>query len=109
MQDPVREIASQIAELTPQKEQLEKDVNRINHDYELALKDKEYAERSLKYFEDNKEYIVSKYASEEIGKKLLWDSPYDRKTLEVKSQPIYEINVSELKLEKSEDPMEFYR
>ena len=107
LRNPIREIQSEIAELKPQKEQLEKDVNRINHELERATQIKEYADKSLKYFEDNKDEIISKFASNEIGGALYAKRPdeYDDEL----QPPLYDTKVSELELASDPDPVKFYR
>lgn len=108
-QTPVIMIKAELEELKPRKEQLEKDVNRINHELEIARKTKDYAEKALKYFEDNKDDIIERYASDEIGFDLLQNNPEAYQYDDVMPKPIYETEISKLELTSDPDPMKRYR
>ena len=62
---------------------------------------------AVKYYTDNKQEIMSRYASGEIGSKLYWEIPYGK--VEFYATPIYETKVSDLQLEDSDpEPMKTY-
>ena len=99
---------AEIGNLETEKAELEKDVNRINHDLELARETKEYAEKSYNYFASNKDEITKRYASNEIGFELLKKTPEEAEFYKVKWEPLYETEVSKLEL-NSTDPLDFWR
>jgi hypothetical protein len=97
-----------ISDLKKEKEALEKDLNRINHDYEIARAEKEYAEKSLKYFEDNKDEIIKRGGVEKFGNEIFRNSPAECDHYKcVQPQPLYEKNVSELEFQM--DVLKEYR
>jgi trichohyalin len=103
----IAEMQHELETLQQRKPELEKDLKRINHDLEVATTVKKYVDNAIKYYTDNKEEIMSKYASEEIGYKLYSEVPYGK--VEFYATPIYETKVSDLQLEESDpEPMKTY-
>ena len=104
---PIAEMEYELSVLEARIPELEKDLKRINHELEVATTVKKYIDNAIKYYADNKEEIMSKYASEEIGYKLYSEIPYGK--VEFYATPIYETKVSDLQLEESDpEPMKTY-
>ena len=104
---PIAEMEFELSKLEARIPELEKDLKRINHELEVATTVKKYIDNAIKYYTDNKEEIMSKYASEEIGRQLNMEIPYGK--VEFYATPIYETMVSDLKLEESDpEPMKTY-
>ena len=103
----IAEMQHELDTLQQRKPELEKDLKRINHELEVATTVKKYVDNAIKYYTDNKEEIMSKYASEEIGRQLNMEIPYGE--TEFITKPIYETKVSDLQLEESDpEPMKTY-
>ena len=103
----IAEMQHELDTLQQRKPELEKDLKRINHELEVATTVKKYIDDAIKYYTDNKEEIMSKYASEEIGRQLNMEIPYGE--TEFITKPIYETKVSDLQLEESDpEPMKTY-
>ena len=104
---PIAEMEYELSVLEGRIPELEKDLKRINHELEVATTVKKYVDNAIKYYTDNKEEIMSKYASAEIGRQLNMEIPYGK--VEFYTTPIYETKVSDLKLEESDpEPMKKY-
>lgn len=101
------EMQCEIGELEQKIPGLEKEVNRVNHDLELAHEEKKYADKALDFYVNNKEEIISKYASDEFGQRLYNNRPVGLE--EFKEPQIYDKNISEIELDSNPDPMQYYR
>ena len=97
----------EISELEKKLPGLEKEVNRVNHDLELAHEEKKYADKALDFYVKNKEDLMSKYASDEVGQRLYNHRPYELE--EFKEPQLYDKNISEIELDSDPDPMKYYR
>ena len=102
----IAEMQHELDVLKQRKPELEKDLNRINHDLEIATKIKEYTDNAVKFFTENKDWIKSRYASEEIGGRLYWEVPYENTDITI--DPVFKTNLSDLQLESDPKPMEKY-
>ena len=104
---PIAEMEFELSKLEARIPELEKELKRINHELEVATTVKKYVDNAIKYYTDNKEEIMSKYASAEIGRQLNMEVPYGK--VEFYATPIYETKVSDLQLEESDpEPMKTY-
>lgn len=97
----------EIGELEKKLPGLEKEVNRVNHDLELAHEEKKYADKALDFYVNNKEEIISKYASDEVGQRLYNNRPYELD--DFKEPQLYDKNISEIELDSDPDPMKYHR
>ena len=97
----------EISELEKKLPGLEKEVNRVNHDLELAHEEKKYADKALDFYVKNKEDLMSKYASDEVGQRLYNHRPYELE--EFKEPQLYDKNISEIELDSDPDPMKYHR
>ena len=100
----IADMQHELDVLKQRKPELEKDLNRINHDLEIATKIKEYTDDALKFFTENKDWIQSRYASEELGARLHWEIPYENANITI--EPVFKTNLSDLQLESDPKPME---
>lgn len=101
------EMQCEIGELEQKIPGLEKEVNRVNHDLELAHEEKKYADKALDFYVNNKEEIISKYASDEVGQRLYNNRPYELD--DFKEPQLYDKNISEIELDSDPDPMKYHR
>ena len=96
----------EISQLEEKIPKLEKEVSRINYDLEEARDEKIHKEDALKFYENNKDYIISRYASAEVGFEMM--HTHARNYQGELVEPIYNKNITEWALESDPDPIKTY-